>query len=228
MAKAPKEPKETESSKWLRKISKQAMDRYQTKYYPMERQFVRDIQGSQESMGERARDDAGVATEQAFAKEEPGLALGMARAGVDPSSGRGISTMSGMNEDKAQSKAAGLTAGTNNANNAYYQNLLSTIQTGKGEQAGVMQGAAQVADSTNRQAILDARAAAAAREARNQVFGTAAGYGLGGMMDRYKAGGAPGVNEAGMAPQQTGFGYSYGYNDTPAPAPGMMIPLGGG
>lgn len=180
----PKAPKETEASKWLAKISLDAMDRYEKQYYPVEQQFARDVAGSQGALQKEVVGDAAASTEMAFAREQPQLALGMAQKGVDPSSGRGLSAMTGMQQDKGQSKGLGMADARQGADTNYYSNLMKMVQTGKGQQAGVLQGAGVVADAANRQSILDARASQAARNARNQFAGTVAGIGVGYGLDQ--------------------------------------------
>lgn len=180
----PKAPKETEASKWLARISLDAMDRYEKKYYPQEKAFVQDVAASQKGLQQEAVGDAGASTEMAFGREQPGVALGMAQRGVDPSSGRGMATMTGMQQDKGQSKGLGMADARQGANSTYYTNLAKMVNTGKGQQAGAIRGASAVADAANRQSILDARAAAAARNARNQFAGTVGGIGVGYGLDQ--------------------------------------------
>ncbi len=205
----PKKPKETESAKWLAKISKDAMANYEKKYYPLERQHAMDMKNNYASREDRLTDDAGVATEMAFGRDEPQVQLGMANAGVDPSSGRGLSTISGRAQDKGMSKGLGMSDARQGAKNTYYSDLLNTIRTGKQQEAGAIQGAAPVADASNRQAILDSRASAAARDARNQFLGTVGGYGLGYGMDAMKA---PSSSPTAPPSQEQASQYNWGSN----------------
>lgn len=204
----------------LSKINQEALQTYKQKYYPTEQKFVKDIANSEAPAQARAVNDAAVSQEQAFSREQPGLQLGAAQAGIDPSSGRGMSINSGLNRDKANAK----TQSTANANTAatkgYLGNLTSLVGQGKGQQGNALQLGGNVADAAQRQSILDARAAAAARSAVQGGLGTAAGYTAAYGMNRSPL---PAYNEIGSPAISQGYGNSYAGEDTlnPLEAPSV-------
>lgn len=215
MATKTQKPKTSPIAIELARINTEAMDRYRTKYYPQEKAFVQDVRQSLPETTQRALNVGNVATQQAFAREAPTVDRNLSVSGVDPSSGRGLSTLSGIQQDKALSGAQNAAQGTQAARTAYYTNLSNLVAKGKGQEAQALQTGSNAADAATRQSIMDARAAAAARSGLKGLAGTAAGIGAG-----YALTPAAGSSQANMIRQANAGDYTptalrYPQFDTP-------------
>lgn len=174
-------PKATELEKWQAAISNDAFQYVQNNYDPVTRSFLREYKNYGPAMQEEAIKNANVAVEQAYADKPAQVVNALENKGVDVSSGRGLSMLSGLTQDKQSAKtAAGAEAGTA-ADRLHKSNVAGLVATGAGEQGRQLQNAAGLASEAQRKAFEESRADAAARAANMQLIGTVAGMGAGGL-----------------------------------------------
>jgi hypothetical protein len=179
MSGSPNKIKASPEEAALADIAKKNIDYYTKNYLPVTKNIIQDFQGSLPYQERQQLGMASGAVEQAFAREAPTIQNNMAAQGVDVSSGRGLRTLADFNANKGTSKANALADTRNAVNNTYLQNLANIARMGQGQQAGSLQTMGSIADRSQQQAILDARASAAARNAVSGLAGQAIGYGLG-------------------------------------------------
>lgn len=183
MSKKPAKAKMTPMEKELARVNYESMQRYQQKYMPMEAGFVKDIMNSKNQSVQNAQNEAAGSSQMAFERNQPQQEMGLAGAGATINSGRGIFGRQGANEDLATSRASNTVAAGGAARDAYYRNLGALVAQGKGKEIDALRTGTQAASMASKQAIIDAQASQGARMARNQLIGTAAGYGLGAGID---------------------------------------------
>lgn len=200
MSKKPAKAKMTPMEKELARVNYESMQRYQKMYMPMEAGFVRDVMNSERPSTQAASNEAAGSSQFAFERNQPAQEMSLATTGSEMGGGRSIFGRAGANEDLATSRAQNVTGARGAAKDAYYRNLGTLVAQGKGQEVEALQAGTQAAGLANKQAIIDAQASQGARMARNQLIGTAVGFGAGYGL------------QGGGAPSPTGVPTSYNPN----------------
>lgn len=185
MSKGPKKPKPTEAERWQAIISQRTLDYVRKNYDPVTKRFLTKFQREAPLQEQNARNVAASSTEQAFAPAEQQVEQAQASRGLQTDGGAVKSAVVGFNADLAKAKAKASNEATLGARGNHMSNTASLVASGKGQEAGLIQQAGQLATSMNAKAIADARAAAAAKAGLTNAVGTVGGYALGMGMDKW-------------------------------------------
>ena len=172
------EVKETPYDKELASLASARFGRYQQKFVPAEN-FVIDKATDLQGLEKKAKDIASVDYGATFADGEQQLARGLGARGAAPSSGAFKAGVKQYGLDRGQSTASGMMDVANQVRDINAQNLGNLVSYGQGQDAQAVQSLQRVANTANRQAILDAQASLAAKQAIGQSIGQLAGYGIG-------------------------------------------------
>lgn len=206
---------ETQQQKALAEVAMKQLADYRQRWAPLQRQLATKITASgapdsrerEQAAGKAATDNAvrfGDAERQVTAATSASAGLGSSRTKL---------AMAGVGDDKATSRSLGLAGADQAVDDAYMEGLGMLTAMGRGERTGAVQGMADVAARSGRQAASDAAASLRRRAGNAQLAGQVAGFGL--------AGGFNGVGDAVQAKFSTtdvgssgfGSGLAYGNRD---------------
>lgn len=206
---------ETPQQKALAEVAMKQLADYRQRWAPLQRQLASKITGAgapdsrerRQSAGKAATDNAvqfGDVERQVTSATSAATGLGSSRTKL---------AIAGTGDDKATSRALGLAGADQAVDDAYMQGLGMLTAMGRGERAGAVQGMAEVAARSGRQATADAATSLRRRAGNAQLAGQVAGFGL--------AGGFDGVGDAVQAKFSTtdvgssgfGTGLAYGNQD---------------
>lgn len=185
-----KQVKTTPEEKELAKIAGERWEDYKKRFIPVENLAIQDVMKDVETPSQFAPSMANLATQSEFSRLEPQVAQGLMARGGNLQEG-----LIGLNADRVASSGLGQAQAYGLDRGRTIGNLQTLVGIGTGQAGGAIQGLSSAADMAQRQAIMDARAAAAARAAMGQVIGIGAGIAGGAMMN----GGTEAASAAGSA-----------------------------
>lgn len=174
--------KETPQEKALAEVAMKQLADYRQRWSPLQRQLASkitaagapDSRARRQAAGKAAVDNTvqfGDAERQVTATTSAATGLGSARTKM---------TITGMGDDKATSRALGLAGADQAVDDAYMEGLGMLTAMGRGERAGAVQGMADIAARSGRQAAADAATSLRRRAGNAQLVGQVAGFGLAG------------------------------------------------
>ncbi|MDF0750274.1 hypothetical protein NLU14_08530 [Marinobacter sp. 71-i] len=184
-------PEQTEEEKELGRIAVERWNDYQTRFVPIENQFIEAVQTS-DSDFESARGSANASVQQAFGDAEDNLTDTLTANGITPDSGRFRAAMDGIGEDRSLSLGTGLNETEMAVDNRGLKGLQSVVQMGQGQATDSISGMGTVAADATRDSIDRANRSFENRQAGLHLAGTVAGAGTQAMT------GAPGLNTQGQ------------------------------
>lgn len=161
--------------------AQQQLADYEKRWLPVQQKMAAQIQEmGEEDSGARMRAKGRAATETAarFGQAQGAVEKSLTNSGRGPGSAAFGLGVTGMAQDAATSKGAGMMAADQAIDDAYVKGLGALTQLGRGEKATAMQGESQLAAMSGRQAIADAQMAAADRAATGQIIGYGMGAGM--------------------------------------------------
>lgn len=205
--------KETPEEQALAEIALERYNDYQQRFVPVENQTISEVMGNIEDPSNFGRDMANIATQQQFSAAEQGLASGLTARGARPGSGAFTGGLMDLNTARTASSAQGQAQATGLETSRNINNLQSLVGMGQGIATSGIQGMSTLADIANQQAIMDARAAYASRQAVGNAIGTGAGMYYGSQTNnqltpnvQYPAAGNNGTGQVyGNIPPNTGI-----------------------
>lgn len=165
----------------LAEIAMERWNDYKQRFIPVENQAISDVMGESETSSEFGPGMANIASQSQFSQLEPAVASGLVRRGARPGSGAFEGGMIGLGLDRTASSAQGQANALGLQRTQNLQNMQTLINMGQGQATGALSGLGDAASFANQQAILDARASAAARNAIGSAIGTGAGMYYGNM-----------------------------------------------
>lgn len=177
-------PKETAEEKALAEIGLERYQDYKTRFVPVENMAIDKVLTDLNKPADVGAGWANTSTQMAFSKLEPQMTRGLTLRGAEAGSGAFTGAVTGLVRDRTKASSlsqvnAGIFKRAQDINN-----LESLINIGQGQANSSLSGLTDVANAANRQAIIDAQAAAAARAAVGQTVGTVAGVAYGNYANR--------------------------------------------
>lgn len=191
-----KEQQETAAQRALVDVARQQVEDFETRWRPVQTRLAQGIveEGQADSFTRRRADTmAKVDTGVAFAGAREKANEQAADAGQFGTGAHKLA-LTGMAEDQATSSGLSAVAADQAVTDQTIQGLGAVTAMGRGEKATAMNGLAQAADMSGRQAAADAQASFDRRMGTAQVLGKAAGFGLGAV----KTGALGGAMQPGM------------------------------
>lgn len=174
--------KETPQEKALAEVAMKQLADYRQRWSPLQRQLASRITSSGAPDSRERRQAAGKAVVDntvAFGDAERQITAATAAA-TGLGSSRTKLAVTGMADDKATSRALGLAGADQAADDAYMEGLGMLTAMGRGERTGAVQGMADIAARSSRQAADDAASSLRRRAGNAQLVGQAVGFGLAG------------------------------------------------
>lgn len=172
--------KETPLERELASIGVERYERYAQRYIPAEDYLINDITGNYDNRVQQAQGMSGANYEQSFA---PGVSATASNAGARNAgsldSGSGKLGLVQYGTDKGFARGLGSVDTRLNSELGQANNIQSLVNIGQGKSNQALQGLSEAASVSGRQAILDAQAKQAARNAIGNTIGTVAGLGYG-------------------------------------------------
>lgn len=188
---------------------------YKKRWLPLQKnlaQHIKDMAPKDSQARREARGIASTSTEAQFADARTGLESTLAQSGGLGSSKAKLS-IAGMGEDQAASTGLGLAGADQRIDDAYVSGLSTIMALGQGQEGMAMQGTAQEAAMSGRQASADARASLENRMGNAQLVGQLAGAGVGlmkpGSLDTAQAA----FSNTSVGSSGYGSGLAYGNQD---------------
>ncbi len=169
-------PQETALDKELASIGVERYSRYKERFAPVEDYSIKQVTEGREGGAERAQGVSAANYEQQFGLAEPALAMGLGgRSAGTLSSGAGKLGIAQGAVDKGTARGLGAVDTGLGSERTYFGNLQSLINIGQGKSDQALTGLNRAAQASQNQAIIDARASAAARNALLGAVGTGVG-----------------------------------------------------
>lgn len=175
-------PQETNYQRELGTIAGEQYEHYKQKFQPLQDYAIKQVTQNNAGMQRQAQGINTANYEQQFAKNAPQVTQ-QATLGTGLGSGRATLGVGGYNTNLGQSLGASSVGTGLTSQRQFATNLQSLINIGSGQSGSAITGLSDAADTSAKNAELDARAAAAARGAIGSAAGTFAGYGLGSVMN---------------------------------------------
>lgn len=183
--------KETPQQAALVEKARAQYNDYKARWLPLQQRMASQIEdlGKADSADRmRAKGRANVETQAKFSQARGAVEKSLTNSGRGPGSAAFNLGVTGLAEDTATSRGAGMAGADQAIDNAYIQGLGALTAIGRGEKATAMQGETQLAAMSGRQAAADAQASAEVRAGNMQLAGMVAGYGLNASMNQTKPG----------------------------------------
>lgn len=168
----------------VEKAMQQMLD-YKSRWLPLQQRMaaqITDLGKSDSSVRKVAQGRASTETAAKFGQARSAMEKSLGLAGQGPGSAKFKLASTGMAGDQATSTGMGTFATDAAVDNAYIQGLGTLAAIGRGEKAGALQGASNIAAMSGRQAAQDAQLALADRMGNAQLAGQVAGAGMSAMM----------------------------------------------
>lgn len=157
------------------------MKDYRQRWLPVQENLAKHIvESGQAGSRERVAATGRASTDNAIQFGQAGGAVekSLANKGVAPGSARFNLGITGLGEDQAKSRGMGAVMTDQMVDDAYTKGLTALMQTGRGERAQVGDALGDQAQSSGRQAQMDAEAALQERAGQAGLVGQFAGFGL--------------------------------------------------
>lgn len=169
-------PKETPLDKEVAAIGLERYNKYVTQYVPLEQYAINQQIGPHQKVEQQqARNYANANYQQAFGQVENKLGVSAGGQGIKPGTGRFAGMLGGINLDRGKATGLGEVDTNLAGQNRLAGNLQGLLDIGQGKQSGAIRSLASAADVSDKQAIMDARASAAANLAIGNAIGTGVG-----------------------------------------------------
>lgn len=196
--------KETPLERELASIGVERYDRYAQRYIPAEDYLINDIVTHFDDRSQKVQGMSGANFEQTFSQGVVPTVntLGAKNAG-SLDSGSGKLGLIQYGTDKGFARGLGAVDTKLNSEMGQANNLQALVNIGQGKSNQALQGLTDAASTSNRQAILDAQAKQAAKNAIGNTIGTLAGLGYGSY-----SGGSGGLSGAASGVSKSGAGLS--------------------
>lgn len=176
---------DTADKKELASIAAEQWTDYQTRYKPAENVAIKKAL-DREQISNQLRGTTSADFYQRFGEGNKEVVAGLAKRGIagSPAMASGVQ---GYGLDRSYATGQGLAGVETLATQQRLANAQQLVNLGQGQASEASGGIAESAAASQRQAIMDARAAAAARGATQQLVGTGIGLGTGVALENYKA-----------------------------------------
>ena len=207
MSKGGDGPQETPEERELATIATEEYARFEKVFKPLEDYLITELTGEnqQRQFREEALGITAADTNAAFDQVQDQAEAGFAARGARPGSG----AFAGGEGDVALARGEALGTGLARTNTRVHDreaaSLTSLIGLGRGQASNAQLGLGRIAALANRDAILDAEAAARAREGYAGAIGAGAGLVVGGLTPN-KTAAAPSSGGSGMEGVTPTFG----------------------
>lgn len=171
------EIKETAEEQELAKIAAEQWNEYQSRFVPMENEFIEDVQQT----GDDFAYAEGIGTNQVQGESSDAVKQyrdTLNKSGAQPGSGKGIGLMSTLAANTGRAGANVEMDAHNSVDDLHNRGLMAAVQMGRGQAADAQLGLQKVASDASRKSINDAGNRFTERAGRQQAIGSAAGMGL--------------------------------------------------
>lgn len=170
------EVEQTPEERELGKIAIERWNDYQTRFVPVENEYIQAVQKTDSDFSE-ARGRTASAVQQAFAPAEGNLTDNLFAQGATPDSGRFMSAYEGMGQDRGLSLGTGLNETDMAVDNQHLAGLQNVVRMGQGQAAESLDGMGRVAADATMDSINRANRSFDNRQAGLHLAGTVAGAG---------------------------------------------------
>jgi len=183
MSKGGKTPKETAEERELGRIAVERWNDYQTRFKPIEDQFIEDVQMTDSDFNQ-VRGSTATSVQQNFSEVENSLKDNLFVKGVDPSSDAYIDALDDVSQDRALSLGTGVNEAEVAVDNAHLKGLQSVVAMGQGQATEALDGLGAIAGDATNEAINRSKKSFQNRSAGLQLVGTVAGGATAGYMNK--------------------------------------------
>lgn len=173
---------ETEAERAMAQVAVAKLRDYKMRWAPLIERTAETVKGLADPNAPervRARGRAATETTAQFGRAEEALEKGLQDRGVGASSAAFRLGKVNLGSDLAKSRGLAVAGADQAVDQAYIEGLTDLMNLGRGKEAAATGGLERSAGLAARQAEADAMAAASSRAGTAQMFGTAAGAGLG-------------------------------------------------
>lgn len=174
---------QTPEEKALGEIAVNRWNDYQQRFVPVENEYIEAVQKTDSDFSE-ARGRTTSAVQQAFAPAEDDLSDNLFAQGITPDSGKGVTAMNALGQDRGLSMGTGLNETDVAVDNQHIQGLQNVVQMGQGQAAESLGGMGRVAADATQDSINRANQSYQNRQAGLHLAGTVAGAGTQAYMSR--------------------------------------------
>lgn len=169
---------ETPEQRAVAQIASEQYEDYITRFVPVENQAIAQALDTEGRL-QQLRGITNADFFQRFGEQQPQVMSNLAQRGLRADSGAFRSGLGGYLTDRSYALGQGLAGAELASQQDLATNAQRIVNLGQGQANQAAQGIVSAADAAQRQAIMDARSAAAARGALQQIVGTGIGLGLG-------------------------------------------------
>lgn len=167
-------PSQTPEEAELGKIAIERWNDYQTRFKPIENQFIEDVQADASDY-DAARGATTTAVQQNFGQAEDALKDNIFATGIDPSSSEFMDSLKGLSLDRALSGGTGLNETDLAVDNQHLQGLQTVVAMGQGQATDALDGYGNIAANATRDAIDRSYRSFEDRQAGLHLVGNVAG-----------------------------------------------------
>lgn len=175
-------PKQTAEEKMLGELSIERWNDYQTRFRPIEDQYINDVQMT-ESDYAQARGQANTSVQQNFGEAEEKLKTSLMMSGVDPSSNTFVDAVDDMALDRGLSSGASKNEANNAVDEMHIKGLQNVVAMGQGQATESIKGMSDIAFDATRDSINRAQSSFDDKSAGRQLAGQAIGLGTAGYLN---------------------------------------------
>lgn len=186
------EPKQTPEEAELGRIAVEKWNHYQTKYVPVENEYIEDVQMGESDFAQ-ARGTTAASVQMGFDQAEVDLSNNIFAQGLDVNSSQFISAIDDLGLDRGLSMGTGLNETEMAVDNKHVMGLQSVVDMGQGKSARAVQGMGEIAGMRTHDAIDRANRSFQEKQAGLHLVGNVAGAGASHYMNA-----SPGVNMQGQ------------------------------
>lgn len=169
-------PKQSPEEKALGELSIERWNDYQSRFRPVEDQFIKDVQIT-DSDYSQARGQASTAVQQSFDNAEKGLTTNLMMKGHDPSSNSFVDAVDDISLDRGLSMGAALNETNNAVDEKHVKGLQTVVAMGQGQATDSMKGLSDIAYDATRDSLNRAQTSFDQQSAGRQLVGQAMGLG---------------------------------------------------
>lgn len=178
MAKGGGTPGETPEERALARIAAEEYGRFESTFVPLENLLIGKVTDT-ETFRTQALGLTGADTNLAFDAADQEVEAGLTQRGARPGSGAFAEGLGDLSIDRGRALGTGLAKTNDRVYDREAAGLDALISMGRGQASGARLGLQDVAGLANRDAILDAEAAAQVRAGYAGALGAGAGLALG-------------------------------------------------
>lgn len=174
---------QTPEEKALGEIAVNRWNDYQRRFVPVENEYIEAVQKTDSDFSD-ARSRTTAAVQQSFAPAEVDLRDNLFAQGVSPDSGKGVTAMNALGQDRGLSMGTGLNETDVAVDNQHLRGLQNVVQMGQGQAADSLSGMGQAAADATQDSIDRANRSYQNRQAGLHLAGNIAGAATQGYMNR--------------------------------------------